>query len=187
MDQFFKDPRTRLRLHEGPLGPYIDSYAAEMRAEGYAQQTAEVQIRLVADFSRWLAKCRITAPEITAEHFRPYLGARARRRRPALGDRAALKRLSSLLRRQGVIPEPALPAATPVDQLQSAFRLYLQQERALASTTRAYYLTFAGEFLTERFGTGIVDLTRDWLRTTNVVSNGHIHIRSSWPKSLILE
>jgi len=159
MDQFFKDSQTRVRLREGPLGPYIDSYAAEMRGEGYAQQTAELQIRLVADFSRWLARCRITAQEITAEHFQPYLRARAQRRRPARSDLATLRRLSKLLLRQGVVPEPALAAATPVEQLQNAFRLYLPQERALASTTQAYYLTFAGEFLIERFGVGMVDLS----------------------------
>src|SRR3990170_2795084 len=75
---FFRDPRTVQRLHEGPLGPYIDAFAAEMHAEGYAQQTAELQIRLVADFSHWLAKRRIPAPEITADHFPSYLRSRAR-------------------------------------------------------------------------------------------------------------
>ena len=35
---------------DGPLGPYIESYDAEMRGEGYARQTREVQTRLVADF-----------------------------------------------------------------------------------------------------------------------------------------
>ena len=48
-------PRTVQRLHEGPLGPYIDAFAAEMRAEGYASTLTKSQIRLVADFSRWLA------------------------------------------------------------------------------------------------------------------------------------
>jgi hypothetical protein len=37
----FRDPCTVQRLHEGPLGPYIDVFAAEMYAEGYAQQSAE--------------------------------------------------------------------------------------------------------------------------------------------------
>jgi hypothetical protein len=27
MEQFFKNPETLLRLHEGPLGPYIESFA----------------------------------------------------------------------------------------------------------------------------------------------------------------
>ena len=57
------------------------------------------------------------------------------------------------------LPQPVPPTATPAERLQSEFRLYLQQERALASTTQAYYLAFVSEFLTERFGAGSVDLS----------------------------
>jgi hypothetical protein len=73
MKQVFK--AHQLCEQSGPLGPHIDSYAAEMRGEGYAQQTREGQIRLVADFSRWLAKHRIQVREVTAELFQPYLRA----------------------------------------------------------------------------------------------------------------
>jgi site-specific recombinase XerD len=156
---FFRDPRTVQRLHEGPLGPYIDAFAAEMHAEGYAQQTAELQIRLVADFSHWLAKRRIPAPEITADHFPSYLRSRAQYRRPGRSDRAGLKRLWNLLHRQGVVPDPSVPAPTPADQLHDTFRRYLRLERALAPATLVSYLGFAGEFLTARFGAGPVDLT----------------------------
>src|SRR5262249_17241133 len=101
MNPFFKNAETLLRIHEGPLAKCIDDYAAELRAEGYAQQSAELQIRLVADFSRWLARRRISAPQITAAHFQPYLRSRARYRRPQRGDPATLKRLLNLLLRQG--------------------------------------------------------------------------------------
>jgi hypothetical protein len=157
MKQVFR--AHRLCKQDGPLGPYIDSYAAEMRGEGYAQQTSEVQIRLVADFGRWLAKRRIQAQEITAELFQPYLRVRARRRRPTGNDLSALHRLLDLLVGQGVVFAPASPAATPVERLQGEFRLYLQQERALASTTQNCYLTFVSEFLTDCFGSGPVDLS----------------------------
>jgi site-specific recombinase XerD len=72
---------------------------------------------------------------------------------------SALQRLQDLLVRQGVVPASVAPAATPADRLVTEFRLYLQQERALASTTQSYYLTFVGEFLKERFGVGPVDLS----------------------------
>jgi site-specific recombinase XerD len=49
--------------------------------------------------------------------------------------------------------------ATPADRLGTEFRFYLQQERALASTTQSYYLTFVSEFLRECFGAGPVDLS----------------------------
>ena len=159
MKQVFR--AHRLCKQGGPLGPYIDSYAAEMRGAGYAQQTSEVQIRLVADFGRWLAKRQIQAQEITADLFQPYLRARARRRRPTGNDLSALHRLLDLLVGQGVVSAPASSAATPVERLQGEFRLYLQQERALASTTQNCYLTFVSEFLIlmDCFGTGPVDLS----------------------------
>jgi integrase/recombinase XerD len=157
MKQVFK--AHRLCKLEGPLGPYIGSYEAEMRSHGYAQQTREVQTRLVADFGCWLAKRRIELQEITAELFRPYLRARARRRRPTRSDLSALQRLLKLLRRLGVVAAPVSSAATPAERLQGEFRLYLQQERALASTTQACYTAFVSEFLTERFGAGPVDLS----------------------------
>ena len=40
MNQLFKNPKTVLRMHEGPLGQHIDSYAAEIRVEGYTHGTA---------------------------------------------------------------------------------------------------------------------------------------------------
>jgi hypothetical protein len=138
---------------------YIDPYAAEMRDESYSQQTSEKQIRLVTDFGRWLAKPGIQAQEITAELFQPYLRARKRRRLPTGNDVSALRRLLDLLTRKGVVPAAVPLAATAADRLQSEFRLYLQQERGLASTTQDCYLGFVGEFLTERFGTGPVDLS----------------------------
>lgn len=159
MNLFFPNPRIHRRMHDGPLGAYVDSYAAELRAEGYARYTAVLQIRLVADFSRWLAKRRVKAREIAAEHCQSYLRCRARVRRPNRADSPALKRLLNLLLRQGVIHRLPLPAATPAAQLQDKYRVYLQQERSLAPTTVICYLPFVGEFLAERFGAGPVDLS----------------------------
>ena len=109
MKQVFK--AHRLCKLDGPLDPYIDSYEAEMRSDGYAQQTREVQTRLVADFGCWLAKRRIEPQEITAELFRQYLRARARRRRLTRNDLSALQRLLELLRRLGVVAAPVSPAS----------------------------------------------------------------------------
>jgi site-specific recombinase XerD len=145
---------------DGPLGPYIEPYHAKMRGEGYARHTRELQTRLVADFGCWLAKRGIQAQNITDELFRPYLRARARRRRPTRNDLPALQRLLELLRRQGVVAAAALPMATPAERVVTEFRLYLRQERALTSTTEAHYATFVSEFLAGRFGVGSVNLSR---------------------------
>ena len=52
MKTIFKSPRIFQRMHDGPLGSYVESYAAEMREQGYCAGAMESQIRLVADFSR---------------------------------------------------------------------------------------------------------------------------------------
>ena len=157
MAQVFR--HHRLCKQDGPLGPYIDPYAAEMHGERYSQQTSEKQIRVVADFGRWLSKRGIQAQEITVELVPPYLRARARRQLPTGNEVSALRRLLRLLILKEVIPAPVALVATAADQLQGEFRLYLQQERALASTTQSYYLAFVSEFLKERFGAGPVDLS----------------------------
>jgi len=77
MQMFFPDSGVRRRMYDGPLGPYVDSYAAELRAQGYAEHSAIGQIRLVADFSRWLAKRRVNVRQLTATYWRSYLRCRA--------------------------------------------------------------------------------------------------------------
>ena len=157
MEQVFKEHQL-CKLH-GPLGPYFDSYATEMCREGYAQQTREVQIRVVADFDRWLARRRLGVQEVTTELFEPFLRARARRRNLTRCDVSALKRLMRLLVREQIVPAPARPAVTPVEALLAEFSHYLQEERALSSRTQFYYLIFVGEFLKEAFGNSSVDLS----------------------------
>lgn len=159
MNLIFKDPKILERMHEGPLGPYVDSYADDMHQQGYAAHTAESQIRRVADFSRWLAKHRLPPQEITTELLQRYLRFRARHRRPKSDDLAALKRLLNLLLKQGVIPAPPRPSVTPADQLRNEFGSYLRQERALAASTVCHYLSIVGEFLAGLFGAGPVDLS----------------------------
>ena len=157
MEQVFKQHQL-CELH-GPLGPYFDSYAAEMQSEGYAQQTRETQTRVVADFDRWLARHWLGAQEVTAEQFEPFLRARARRRHLTRCDVSALMRLLRLLVRERIVPEPPRSEATPAELLQAEFCRYLQQERALAPRTQVLYLTFVSEFLKGRFGSGSVDLS----------------------------
>jgi integrase/recombinase XerD len=147
-------------MHEGPLGPHMDSYAAEMPQQGYAATTVQAHLGLLTDFSRWLVVHGLSAPEITTELFPRYLRSRQRRRwRIKHNDTSALKRMFDLLIRQGVIAQPPRPSPSPVDQLVDEFGSYLRQERGLAELTVKLHLYFIGKFLTERFGCGPVDLS----------------------------
>ena len=104
MNGFAFTPRTLLRFHEGPLGLCIDSYLAPLHEQGYSRHSAGLQVRLIADFSRWLDNKGCGAQEITPESVNRYLHYRHRTHRPHGGDNAALDRLTALMCHMGVIP-----------------------------------------------------------------------------------
>ena len=160
MEQFFKNQPTLLRMREGSLGNYVDSFAEQLTNQGYARYTARYQLQLVADFSRWLEQQRVIVNDITPEHIGCYLRQRAQQRRIREGDAFALQRLLDLLRQEGVIAEKMAPIVqTPAELLADEFRSYLRQDRALANTTVTFYLEFISRFLNDRFADGEVELS----------------------------
>ena len=169
MNGFFKHTKTIARMQEGPLGRYILPYAEQLQNQRYARLSGRVQIRLVADFSRWLRDKAVPARRITARHTTDFLRARKRAgRQPANTDLSTLARLLGFLRKQAVIPEPtSRKAATPSQALLEEYDVYLQKERALASSTRRNYRPFLNRFLAGRFGAGSVDLST--LRALDVI------------------
>ena len=163
MEQFFKNPQTLLRMREGPLGIYLDSFAKQLADHGYAQYSARLRLRLIADFSRWLEQQHITVNQTTPEHIKRYLQQRAQHLRPGKDNAFILQGFLSFLRQEGVIAEKESPIVqivqTPAELLADEFRSYLRQERALAESTITYYLEFISRFLKDRFADGEVPLS----------------------------
>jgi integrase/recombinase XerD len=158
MERFFKDPNTVLRMRKGALGTYLDRFADQLNREGYACYSSRLQLRLIAQFGRWLKQKSITVQNVTPEHTEQYLEYRRQRKRLRSGDAAPLKRLLNLLRQAGVVAEEVI-VDTPTSKLKHEFGLYLRQERALASTTVTSYLEFVSRFLMDCFAGGQVDLS----------------------------
>ena len=109
MEQFFKNPETLLRLHEGPLGPYIESFAKLLTDQGYAQCSARSCLRLVANFSRWLEQQRVTVEEITSEHIKQCVKEYTQQYCSIRGHAFTLQRFLDFLCQQGVIPKKTTP------------------------------------------------------------------------------
>ena len=167
MNTFFRDRNTIERMKEGPLGQYIVQYASQMRSEGYARQSGCIQIRLVADFSRWLARKGIAAKQIADQHTGNFLRSRKRAGYQSTNaDQSALARLVRLLRKQAVITERTPKAASsPCEVLLEDYDGYLQKERSLVLSTRINYRPFIRRFLVGKFAAGSVDLSA--LRATD--------------------
>jgi len=152
---FFVDPRAVRRVHDGPLGAYIDGFAAWLSERGYARQTAKVQIRLVAELSRWLRRQGLGVRNLDEQSVAKFLRHKRRYGRLHRGNAATLRTLLCRLRTAGVIS-----AATPPNDSGSlhpigkAFAQYLSQERGLSRATLLNYGVLVRRFLEDRFGTG---------------------------------
>src|SRR5438552_7887073 len=138
---------------DGPLSAHIPAFAQWARDQGYAWASRYRHVLLAACFSRWLGQQAITIRRVSAEHSARYLRSRARRVQIHRGDTAALRHFVDFLRHDGVIRSKKPPSRpqSPVERQTHAFETYLRVERMLAEATITYYVTFAREFLADRF------------------------------------
>jgi integrase/recombinase XerD len=166
-DRFFPNPAIRCRLHAGPLGSYIDTYAALLAQRGYARATSREYLRLVARLSRWLCKQRLRVDDLDEQRVNEFLEYRCRRGFIARSNAAALKALLKELRTAGIV-RARIPHTdnSPLDKIGTAYSQYLAQERGLSQQTLANYLPVVRRFLTKRFGEGSIRL--DELRATDI-------------------
>ncbi|MPZ24172.1 MAG: tyrosine-type recombinase/integrase [Dehalococcoidia bacterium] len=157
------------RVPEGPLATHLASFAESLKQQGYAPPYVHRQVRLAAGFSRWLKERGIRLRRISADHRAQYLEWRHRRRRPHPGDQAALAQVIEFLRRERVMPaaKPAQLHLTPAEEWVQAYKQYLREDRGLAEATIINYAPFIDRFLTDRFGTGLVQLAQ--LEASDVV------------------
>jgi site-specific recombinase XerD len=150
---FFAFASTRRRMYAGPLGPHIDELIAQLQGQNYARHSIRCKIRVVADFSRWLAKHHTRANVIDANHAQRFLADRRRAARQTLGDTAALRQMVDLLRQRHVT-EPSIrsSALSERERVEKDFTEHLLRDQGLTPSTPVCYLRHISRFLQERFG-----------------------------------
>jgi integrase/recombinase XerD len=119
---------------EGPLAVHAAGFAAELVERGYRPRSVAVQLRLLADLSRWLAGEGLAPVALTAEEARRFLGARRERYVDLTGARA-LGPLLGYLRGLGVVPERRASADSPVERLLVDYGEFLVRERGLMASS----------------------------------------------------
>jgi integrase/recombinase XerD len=136
-------------LMTGPLAPFADAYAAELRARGYTPLSTVNELRQVGRLSGWLEARGLGASELSGDRVEEFLvWQRACGRHRCQWSRPGLLCLLEVLRGLGVLAaeEPA-PAGSPTDLLLASFERYLLAERGLAAGTVRGYVTHARRFL----------------------------------------
>lgn len=157
---YFKCSKVLRRLREGPLGVYIDVYAARLLSEGHCYQSGARCIRVVGDFSCWLAHKRLdinAVDECSVEQYQRY---RVRYRHPFVSDRPALYRLLELLREIEAIAPLTAKVPGPLEQIEQDFERYLSQERGLMRVTVIRHRPPLRKFLREHCAEGSTSLSR---------------------------
>jgi site-specific recombinase XerD len=150
--QLFTFSSTIERLHQGPLSEHLESYAAAVAEQGYAEQSICRQIVVIADFSRWLKHRHIAVWALDNDVLDRFLRLRRRQQRVGRGDPKALARMLAMLRDSGVVkPQQASVADNSACRVTSEFRRYLSEECGRSPATLKNYVPFIDQFLSERF------------------------------------
>lgn len=184
--QFFSFPQTQERMHEGPLGCYVDEFAALLHKQGYSRNYAGLQIRLVADFSRWLHQHGLRASDLTRQSIVRYLQYRQRQECSLRSDQSTLNRLLNLLREKGISrQEPFTVVKSVLQKEEDRFQNYLLEERRLSPLTLVNYLSFIRQFLQERFGKGVIQLSKLCAKNVTDYVQRHAPLLSHGRKRLL--
>ena len=170
MEELFVRPRAQVRMHDGPLGEYIDAFIETLAATGYARDSRRRAAWLVGDFSRWLLRRGIAAAAINQGCVDTFLRGRKRRRTPRYEDRPTLLWLLTHLAHGGVIAM-AVTERTPTatELLEAEYVAYMRHERNLAPTTILSNRTGARQLLASLFADGAV--TFDTVTAQDVIAH----------------
>jgi len=146
MNQYFRRAATFRQFHEGPLGPYINSYGEWLHQHGYRRCPGRAAIRAAARFSHWLMDHDINIEEINPDLLCGYTKDFSRAERFSIRQFMTVSRPGVF----AVKPKPIMD--TPQSQFLTEYASHLRAERGLASGTIRYYLRFGAIFLREAFG-----------------------------------
>ena len=174
-EEYLSRSRLFRKLNTGPHGPLISLYAARVVKDGLARQGTWRCLSLAGGLLGWLSRVRLELTDLDERVLDRYLIGRARRQTLQPGDRAALKRLLSVLRETNQIPFALTPPRLPEDEIFQNFADTLQQERGLAPKSIVRHLPIIRRFLREVCPGGVSDLGR--VRQEDVIRYVERHAR----------
>ena len=151
---FFSTARPTIirRLHDGPLGHYIDGYAARLVEQGLARGTGKHALRLIAHLSRWLHRKGLDVDQLDEAALMRYRRFRARTWPLQFGDPMALRRFLSWMREMDICASATSAPLTSRAQVQADYTRYLSDVIGLSARTLEHYTEALDRFLTEQVG-----------------------------------
>jgi len=126
------------------MGPFIESYRAELERRGYTPLTVRGLLQHVGALGRWMAANDIEPADLDVAVLERFLEHRRSSGRAHVRTTRSLLSLLGHLRDLGVVP-PEQP--TPIDPLLAEYRSWMVGDRGLAPSTILRYENLAVRFL----------------------------------------
>jgi len=161
LETFFPGTWAVTRHRAGVFGTYIDGFAEDLAAQGYAGATARIAVQAVGRLGRWFTDHHLDASDTSEITLTKFCQQDRFADSTRHGGEKALRMMLERLRSLGVAPE-AVPQPEPsaAEQLTKEFDRYLREERSLSEATAVNYCPEARRLLSDKFGVGPIDLTK---------------------------
>ncbi len=151
---------------DSPLGASSDAYVQYLAERGYAAETVRGYFRSVAHFAHWLAQQQAGLADIGGELIHRFVDKHLldcqcapRCWRTRTEARAALGHLLEMLRANGRCAQRISTVPGAIAAELEDFDRFLADVRGLSASTRSVRVRHVRDFLSERFGTGPVQLS----------------------------
>ena len=154
MKEIVENDRLWTLLHEpeGPLVPYLDSFAKLLDEQGFKRHLISRQIRIVAYLSKWLLKKSIAIGFLTEEHVSSFFKEYSLTKIVAKGEKATVGRFMDFLLQLEIRKSTTCEKLTHIQQAINTYAQYLREERELSEKTTIKYSPVIERFLSGRFG-----------------------------------
>jgi site-specific recombinase XerD len=155
LEHTFVRPGVIARLRQGPLGPYVDAFAASLHQEGYAPYNIQRFLCAAEKYAQWVHAQGYTLSEIDGDLVHQYSAGLPKYRNGNLPK--AAQGLSALVRffhHHGVThPRQGGRSIPPLEQWLRDYDAHLEHVAGLALRTRQGYGHLVRRFLTTWCGT----------------------------------
>ena len=163
MERTYESAMALASCATGPLAANLGPWVSSLIDKQYVAAVVYVKARHAVAFDRWLAGQRVDLVDLGEVHLTRYQDRRRRVHRPVRTatrqqERRELVHLLHDLREQGLCTAGRVDT-TPADDLAAAFAHHLLHQQGLADSSIERYRTVAWQFLSERYGSGAVDLS----------------------------
>lgn len=179
-DDIFRPLETDKRWRDNPLAVHIRPFATRLIEDGYAKNTIQSKLWLLAEFGRWLRRSRFTVTNLDEQLIEKFVRNKKREKRQRGKVKTLTQLLDDLRSRDVVCGRKPFVDESALGNILSRYEEHLRSERGLATATVLNYRPFVRKFVVERFGDGPL-LFRD-LKSSDISAFILRHAHTMSPK-----